>query len=741
MADNQNQSNSTGNDLDISSIEDQDQLAQAIEKFYMQDGVAKTQLSWNWEKNQMFLDGKQWLVYDGTRETGGVWKPLRVRSENEYIPRPVTNYIFDAYQTLKGYLIKSKPRVTVRPNTQTYRDKSAAKLATLVAETNYERLKEDQNYEYAASCAITYGTVFKKSYWDTSYSAQVKIPRMVDQPQVDPMTGQQIGIQQVPAVNPETGEPEFDMVPLGDVNTDIIEPYRMVLDPLANDLHKARWIMEYALQPLSWVQETFSKEDEGYTGKAMEVKPEAQLSNSMRRFYQLKTSSGTKGSYVGMSAPNGSDSAPENSAVVKEYYERPTAKHPRGRMVVVANGITLYVGESPYSGPDLGDWHPYSECRWEIVPGRFWGKSPFDDATEIQKQINSIDAVIVLTRKTMAIPQKLIPKNAGIAPGSWTGRPGQEISYNDTGTGAKPEIIPGVSVDEAVFMERKQRLEDFKNTTGAVDILKGDRPPGVTAASALNMLFEVGTGKLFPVLDRWKKFVENDQKKQLRIIADKYREPREDFIRMLMMKNTELSEEQISRFLGQDLYDNCNVVIEAGSNIPKLQSAEQATLTEQASTGALALDRPQNRSEYLRRLGLTGFDTDYGPDAKRAEWENDLLDNIKFSPDNQPVVMVFDNHEIHIQVHEDRMKEPSFMSLAPEVQQAFFAHVEEHRMQIEQAQQQQMMQAAAMGAPMPQPGQGQEAQSELPKMGKGITKELKNSLYADSLPPAQVRER
>lgn len=733
-----NARNTSSNNLDLSGVEDPNKLASAVEAYYTSDSAVKSQLSWHWERNHLMLDGKQWLVWDGSRgQTGGMWQTLRVSKANEYIPRPVTNYIFDAYQTLKGYALKNKPRVTVRPNTQTHRDKEAAKLATLVSETNYERLKDEENYEYAVSCLLTYGTVFKKSYWDNSYVSQIKVPKMVQQPQTDPNTGQITGIQEVPAVDPQTGEELFETLPLGDVNTDVVEPYRIALDPLANDIHKVRWIMEYSIQPLEWIKETYSKEAPGYTGRADEVKEEQNLSNSMRRFYQLKNSSGTKGStFQSIASTTASDSMIENAAVVKEYYERPTQQHPKGRMIVVAAGIPLYVGDSPYEGPELGDWHPYSECRWEIVPGRFWGKSPFDDACDIQKQINSIDAIIVLTRKTMAIPQKLIPLGIGVEPGKWTGRPGAEIYYRNDGSSGKPETIPPVGVDQSVFVEREKRLEDFKQITGAVDILKGDRPPGVTAASALNMLFEVGTGKLFPMLDRYKKFVQSDQKKQLKIISKMYKEPREDFVRMLKMKNRELSEESINNFIGSDLYDNCSVIIEAGSNIPKLQAAEQSMLMEVAQTGALGLDLPANRAEFLQRLGIIGFDSDYGPDAKRASWENDLLDNLHNSPDNKPVVLMADVHQIHIDQHQLRMKEPSFMSLSLDIQQAYMMHVEQHQQMIEQAQQQQMMQAMAMGQP-PQPDPAQHPQaSHLPKSGKGVPQDVSKALFSDALVPA-----
>ncbi len=733
--------NSTNqNNLDLTEVESEDYtaLAQKIESFYKGDSTVKTQLSWNWERNHLFLDGKQWIVFEGDRDTGGSWKPLTVSKANEYIPRPVTNYCFDAYQTLKSYMIKSKPRSTISPNTQTYRDKRAAKVGNIILEGNWERLRENQNYEYAASCLITYGTVFKKSYWDTSTLSMVKIPRMQPQPITDPMTGQVTGTHDVPVLD-ETGNPVFDELPLGDVNTEVVEPYRMAIDPLATDLHKARWVMEYSIQALDYIREIYSKEGEGYTGLIDEVKAEKELSLSLRRFYNLKSSSGVR---TGGFQPGGAggDTMVENCAVLKEYWERPTQKNPKGRRVCVANGVTLYSGPSNVEGNEQGDWHPYSDCRWELVPGRFWGKSPLDAVVEIQRQLNSIDSVIVLTRKTTAIPQKMIPKSCGVTPGMWNGRPGLEIEYRDTG-GAKPEIIPPSGVDAQVFAEREQRKDDIKNISGAIDILKGDRPPGVTAASALNLLYEVGTGKLFPILNRWASFVESDQKKQLKLVGKNYKEPRPDFIKMLKAKNNELSEEEISNFIGMDLYDNYNVIVEAGSNVPKLQAAKQAALQESAQAGTLRLESPANMMEYNRQMGITGFDNEVGPDVKRAEWENDLLENVDTNPQNAQMAMVmeFDKNDVHVEVHEKRMKEPSWMALSITIQQAFLKHTNDHKMAEAQKQQEQMMQAAMSGQP-PQAAGSPPAMAPQPVHGhgKGASSEMKTALGQDAMVPGHI---
>ena len=749
-----NTASTQAENIDISELEtsDWEGLSRAIEVYYSHDTQQKSQLSFAWERTHMMLDGAQWIIYEGSRATGGIWKPLQVSRENEYIPRPVTNYLFDAYQTLKSYMLKNKPRSVVIPNTSAHSDKTGAKIAQLVLESNYDRLCEEQNYEYAVSSLIAYGTVFKKDFWDVTPVMKARVPKIQMQPQTDPQTGAVVGMAPV-AVLDQYGEPVYEELPLGDVNTEIIEPYRMALDPLASDLHNAKWVMEYSIQTLDWIKNTYGKQEmqdpetgevtnQGYTGLAMEVKAESSLNNSMRRWYKLKTTSGARNATAPLSssAPGGYDTMVANSAIVKELYERPSEKYPKGRLIVVANDQTVFAGDSPYQDTALGGWHPYSECRWEIFPGRFWGKGPLEDAAEIQRMINSIDATIILTRKTMAIPQKLVPLGMGIEPGSWTGRPGQTVFYRPNGTMDKPMTLPAAGVDPSVFAERKQRVDDLKAVTGAMDILKGDRPPGVTAASALNMLYEVGTGKLFPMLDRYKAFIENSQKKQLKLVAQKYREPRPDFINLLKSKNKELSDQEINNFIGEDMQNNCNVVIEAGSHTPKLQAAKQAMLLEVAQTGALSLDQPANRSQFLQDLGIVGFDNDVGPDTKRAEWENDLLDDVMAAPHNQPVVLDVDNHQVHLDAHGLRMKQPSFMALPAPVQQAYMAHMQQHEKFIQMAQQQAMMQAAMSGQPAQPPAPGPHAAGpKLHPSGNGVSAGMKATIFQDALTPGSMK--
>src|SRR5690606_25286933 len=167
------------------------------------------------------------------------------------------------------------------------------------------------------------------------------------------------------------------------------------------------------------------------------------------------------------------------------------------------------------------------------------------------------------------------------------------------------------------------------------------------------------------------------------------------------------------------------------SNLPKLQSAEKALLIQLAQTGTLNLESPQNKLEFNRRLGVVGFDNEVGPDVKRAEWENDLMDNAHRSPDNQPVLLFDENHEVHLDVHLRRMKEPDFVSLPEEVQQAYQRHVEAHNQALEQKKMMLMLEAQTAGG-----GAVMESgpQINTKSQGPGLPKELEKQVVGADIP-------
>lgn len=673
-------------------------LSQEIDQVYRVAPFYQQRMAYMWMQNLHFLLGDQHIYYN---QISRQFELLPTTRHNDFIPRPTTNLIQPVVTTMVSNVTRTKPNADVTPNSSNEKDISASRMSKKVQDCKWEDDNMQEKMIDAAYWALLCGTVFRKDYWDSSYGKIVRIPmtEMVQKQYLDGMGQLQMTTEEKPVYD-EQGSPMFDEIPLGDNAVEIIDPFRIIVDPNASNENSMNWIMETSIQKLFWIRENFDKQGNGYTGEAVNVKEEVNLSTMVELRQRLKTLSvrGT-GTYFGSSV--GYETSIKNAAIVKELYIRPTKNHPKGQMIVSAGAKILYQGDSPYYDGTPDSWHPYTIFRWELIPGRFWGKSLVEDLVEPQRRINAIDSLVVLNRKTMVSPQRLVPHGSGVPEGYWNGAPGLQIQYRPVGAnGAKPEIIPGNPLPAQVYQEREVTKNEIAQISGTNEVLQGLRPPGVTTASGLQLLLEQSFNKFAPQIHRWEKFIERGETKKLKLIAHFYREPRPEFINKLRALNKDITDVEIVNFIGADLRNNCQVRIEAGSSIPRSNAAKTQQLQELAQSGVLGdlVNDPLAKQQFLERMGVVGFDVNFEKDVKRAQWENEMLDNGNL---NGISILEFENHQIHKQLHTNRVKEPAFLKMPPDVQQGYLQHIQQHDMYLQQQQLQQAQQQALMQGNLP----------------------------------------
>lgn len=686
-------------DLDLEKLDSDDLvvIAAQVEEVCKVAPYYQERMAYVWMQNIHFLLGDQHIYYNSiTRQ----FEIIPTSRNNDFVPRPITNFFQPLSSSIVSILTRNRPSADVSPNSMDASDIGAAKLASRVQDVKWEDDQMETKLMEAALWSVACGTIFRKDYWDTSYGKVVRVPQtqMIEQMVLDEFGQLQVTQKEEPIVGPD-GSPTFDELPLGDNAVNIIDPFRMIVDPNATNMDSMAWIAETSVQRLHWVKENFAKEGNGFTGWGAEVESDSNVTTMLELSQRLKTLS-TKGSgaYGGTSSLQ---TNLKNCCILKELYVRPSARHPKGQMIVVANNKVLYRGPSPYYDGTTNSWHPYTIFRWELVPGRFWGKSLLEDLIEPQRRINAIDSAVILNRKTMVSPQKLIPAGCGIPDGQWSGAPGLQLGYRPVGAnGAKPEIIPGIALPPQVQQERDTTKAEMFQIARTNEILQGIRPTGVGTYSALQLLQEQSFATLSPQIHRWEKFIEEGETKKLKLIATKYREPRPEFINKLRVMSKDVTDIEIANFIGSDLRDNCSVRIEAGSTIPRSNAAKQQQLMDLAQTGVLGdiISNPVNKQKFLEKMGVTGFDSDFEADVKRAGWENDMLENGMASG---VAILPMENHQIHLQIHLNRMKDPSFMRMDPVIQQMFLDHTQQHEMILQQQMIQQAQQQALMQGNLP----------------------------------------
>jgi hypothetical protein len=195
----------------------------------------------------------------------------------------------------------------------------------------------------------------------------------------------------------------------------------------------------------------------------------------------------------------GGDDGSEEGISEYEMWVRPCDEYPDGlilRVVGDSEPIILHQEETeavpgplPYVDASGSPVFTFSHAAFEQRGGRIYGTSPLDGVIQKQNQLNQLDAFILMIVNRMGNPLWLVPKGAEIE--KFTGEPGLVVKWNPltVGGNAKPERVDGLGVNVALFQLREMYLKDIEEGLGTYDVVKGSKPSGVEAFSAMQLLW------------------------------------------------------------------------------------------------------------------------------------------------------------------------------------------------------------------------------------------------------------
>lgn len=646
-------------------------------------------------ENILFYCGQQWT--QRSRATGRIerW------SAPDWFPTPVTNGIAPRTNMLVAGLLRIDPRARVRPNTNDAADREGARVGETVIVHLDEKTGERQLRQHAAAWLVLTGTTIAEDFWNPRKGRMLEIPRMriVDHPAMEPVAqcpscqahapAEQIGqpcpecgqgtlapserprlfpdgspaVESVsePEVDPLTGEPIVDRVPEGEVESRIRGQFNFFWDSKAHDLDTARWCGEATVVDLDWI-------DENYPDLGPYVGAESGLDQQGGVFEAaLLGITGASDQSGGLNT-NGLGTNP-SAVVVRKYQEKPSVTYPNGRFCVEAGGVLLYAGDLPLRDGD-GNVVPeftYTMVRYDLVPGRFLGRTVVEDMKALQRRINGIDCQVILNRKTLINPWIMAPKGSGLEPGQVAMRPGAVVVYNAIGVGQTPQVVPGTPLPTQVMEERSQCWQ-------AMDLLANDAqatapqvPVGARSGVALHFLREQIEEQGAPRRQRWGDWITARARKRLLLVQQHYRESR---VVKLMGDGTEW---QVKNFSGLDLRGNTDVTIDPNSLAPRSTSIKNQMIFDALEAQMIQVADPRDRQKLIEELNLPAFETPIGPDRRRALKENSLLET------GQPIPTTeHDDDALHGAEHKARMQDPSFDNLPPEAQRAFEQHLQLH---------------------------------------------------------------
>jgi len=635
-----------------------------LDNLHRQGKSARGKLEGVWAMNLAYYQGFQWLAWDGRQLYGPQMRKSRITI--------VDNRIQPCVRTEVAKLTKNRPSWVVTPRTADDSDANAAQIGEQILRYQWTHLGMSQKITKALLWSRICGAGFLKAFWDPTLGDGVQV---LVGPDGQPIAGPDGRPMRADGMNPDQlsqqmgAQIQVKQVNQGDIALEVRSPFQMFCDPLSDVFTECEWVIEESVKSVDHVLRQYG------------VKLPA----------DTPANPGIVESKLGSQA--GSSSGGYKGVKIREYWAGKGSEHPNGKRMVWAKNTLLAEDDHPF------DVLPYVMLKGIEVPGRLWPGSIVEQLRGPQTELNKVKSQIAENRNRVGNPTIIASKqsvqDAEKFADSMT-MPGGVYFYDDTGTpNAVPSFLNAPPLPPYVLQEIDRIEKSIQEIAGQHEVTSANVPPGVTAASAINLLMEADDTRLGPAVTDFEHEIGDLGRKVLELVARFYTDTRTIHLA------GENDSWEIFDFKGAMLNGNTHVQVQAGSAFPQSKAAKQAAMQDLLTFFVQSGNPPHGRqlAQFLRDWGVGGAERlleDYSRDETQVNRENQRLGQ------GVPVaVNEFDSDQAHLDGHQDFQKTMRYESLDPLAKQVFAQHVEAHRQRIAQQQQALM----AMQQPPPDPNQ------------------------------------
>lgn len=358
----------------------------------------------------------------------------------------VSNYVFSTIETIKPIMLNDNPKTNVVPKDNNMYDK--ARVVQCILDNEWKRAKMFKKLHLINHMNLIYGTAILGIFWNSN-----------------------------------------DQNKLGNVEPIVISPFNFYPEPSATDLDKSEYCIYATYKKVSELCKMFPDKSE-------EIKAQATSNVDENLMFGKEGSDFGDNNvlclecYMKDYSVNTYIEEEINDEGIKCKYEVKERKYPNGRRVIIAGDVLLEDGQNPYN--DNGDF-PFVVLRCYPQYGTFWGISEVEMLISPQEHANRIMNGIIENALLNGNPWTIIDNNSGVEKNSLSNRPGLVIRKNP-GSEVKRDAPPPLPsyVQEIVNVLKN----DMQEISGVFDVVKGERPGSVTAASAIQALNEQAQGRI-----------------------------------------------------------------------------------------------------------------------------------------------------------------------------------------------------------------------------------------------------
>lgn len=575
-----------------------------------------------WYMNLAFYFGNQYIKKIGLTNLTGSAQFLTPKAPPWRV-RLVVNRVRPIVRTEIAKLTAQRPTAYVVPASGEEQDKAAARAAEQIWNSAYRDLGIHKLMRRTLWWGTICGNAFLKEYWDQGA---------------------------------EEG--------LGAVKLEVVSPFHLFIPDLTvEEIEEQPFIIHSTVKNIDYVRRTY--------GTSVQPNATAQEEIINISYLNINTESNTQ---------------KKDSVICHEVWIKPGGHKlfPKGGLLTVIGGqMVQRMDNYPYPHGE----YPFAKFD-HVQTGKFYSDSVVTDLVPLQRELNRTRSQIIEAKNLMAKPQ-LIAAKGSVNPRKITSEPGQVIEY--TPGLAPPTPLPIQSLPSYVLQEVDRLVQDMDDVSGQHEISRGQNPSQVTAYSALSYLQEQDESKLAASVSSVEEFIEKVARLYLKYVVYFWDLPRT--VRIVGRDKMV----DAAAWKGSDLRGNTDIRVEAGSAIPLGKQQKQSFLLDLFKLGAIA---PEMLFELLEMNDVQDAQQDFLVDKQQAMRENIMISELGDQmppeimqpsvdpntgapiPPQIPQIFLpnsFDNHEAHIQYHNNFRKSQEFDRASDMVKQLFEHHVMLHQ--------------------------------------------------------------
>lgn len=576
-----------------------------------------------WLTNRAYVIGYSGVYFNSQTKQ---FQPIN--RATPFLPRNrvYVNKILPTVQNRLARLLKSPPKYEVRPESMDMEDKEASRLSLQVINFMWDKLGLNQKRIELGMGVQQDGHGYIKICWDDTLGKEM----------VDPVTG--------------------EMAYEGDVRAEFCSAFEIFPDPLSKNFDEALQsnLTQAKIRPLDY----FRKH---YPEKGGLVKEEGPWLMSLQYEERSKIMN-TRGS-SGFSAEQ-----MKNSAIELVRYEARSKDYPKGRMIVVANGILLADKELP-----CGEI-PFAKFDDIVIAGKYYSEAIVTHLRPLQDQFNeTVRRRSEWTRKFLA-GKYIVPRGAGLAQEALNDQSGEIVWYTpvpNAADGGRPSALQVPAMPQWAYNETESYDKYFNDLSGISDVSQGNIPSASIPALGMQILVEQDMTRIGVMTDQHELSWARVGSLILKYVQEYYKMPRTIKMAGKSMEYT------VKSFKGADLRGNTDVIVIKGSTQPNSKALQRQDILNAYGQGLLGDPAdPKVRSKVLELIefgDVQGLWEDYGLSMAQIKRGIEQLEQ-----GIEVEVSELDNHALWVQELNRYRIQAKFATLPPYVQGLFLGCIEAH---------------------------------------------------------------